>query len=100
MTKTKEEKKENKRSEEKSKRRSSKNKKRKEFFEILENKVLDFGEVLLKKGLASLAISQINNTEDKIKEELEKKFKKYQNKIFKTLSLAVALSFLFYGLIS
>ncbi len=89
-----------KRAEKKESEKNKKGKKRREFFEVLENRLLDFGEVLLKKGLASLAISQINNTEEKIKKELEEKFKKYQNKLFKNTALFVAGIFISYGAFS
>lgn len=75
-------------------------KRRKEFFNLLENKIYDFGKNILKSGISSLAISQINNTEEKIKEELEKKYKKYQNKILKNIFLLLAVSFLAYGILS
>jgi hypothetical protein len=75
-------------------------KKRKAFLKALESKLLDLGQNILKTGITSLAVSQIDKTEEKIKEELDKKLKKYQNQIFKTLTLVTGLAFLFYGLIS
>ncbi len=79
---------------------NKKTNKRQEFFKLLENKFFDLGEKFLKKGVASLAISQINKTEEKIKAELEEKYKKYQKKILKSLFLIIAASFLFYGILS
>ena len=73
--------------------------KKNEFLNLLETKLYDLGKNVLKSGISSLAISQINNTEEKIRGELEKKYKKYQSRIFGALALAVAVSFLAYGIL-
>ncbi len=73
---------------------------RKEFFSMLEEKVYTLGKKLLKDGLANIAIAQINNTEEKVKIELEQKYKEYKAKALQGIFLLIGIIFLIHGILS
>jgi hypothetical protein len=61
--------------------------------------LIDFGTIALKKGITNMAVAQIDDTEKKIKEVLDQKFKTYKNKTIKIVSYGIAFSFLSYGIL-
>jgi hypothetical protein len=78
----------------------SKQKNKSEFFNMLEDKVFSFGKKILKDGLVNIAMAQIHNTEEKIKSELEHKYKEYQSRALQGVFLLLGAVFLVYGLLS
>ena len=83
---------------------SSKNNKRKsEFWKLLQEQLIEFGTLALKKGVTNLAISKINETETEIQKVVEEKIQKHSKRIIKTLikilSYIIAVSFLSYGIL-
>jgi hypothetical protein len=66
---------------------------------VIEERLLEFGTIALQKGITNLAVAQIDNTEEKIKEVLDQKFKVYKNKVIRGVSFGIAFLFLFYGIV-
>lgn len=75
------------------------NQKKSAFFKALQNQLFEFGTLALKKGIVNLAISKIDNTEEKIKSIVDEKIKAYKNSVVKIISFIIAGLFLSYGLL-
>lgn len=77
--------------------------KKSELWSSIQNQLLDFGSVLLKKGITNLAVAKINETEVEIQKVVEEKIQKHSKKIIKTLIKTIAIifaaSFLSYGVL-
>ena len=85
---------------ERSEDEQSAQKSKNEFFTMLEGRAFAFGKKVLKNGVANIAMAQIHNTEEKIKTELEGKYKEYQSKALQGVMLLLGVVFLVYGLLS
>ncbi len=74
-----------------------------EFWVALQNQLLDFGTLVLKKGITNMAISKIDDTEEKITKVVEEKIQRHSKKIIKTFikifSYIIAASFISYGIL-
>ncbi len=82
------------------KKNEDKTNKKRDFWKKVEDKVFDFAERIIEKGVVNYAVGKIEDAEDKIKKEMEKKYKKYLRNFLKIFSLVIASSFVFYGLLS
>jgi hypothetical protein len=61
--------------------------------------LIDFGTIALKKGITNMAIAKIDDTEEKVKEVLDQKFRTYKSKAIRIVSFGIAFSFLSYGVL-
>jgi len=72
-----------------------------EFLKLLQEQLIDFGTLALKKGITNLAVSKINDTEAEIQKVVEEKIQKHSKKIIKTIikifSYIVSVAFISYG---
>lgn len=77
--------------------------KKSEFWVALQNQLLDFGTLALKKGITNMALTKIDDTEEKITKVVEEKIQKHSAKIIRTMikviSIIIATSFISYGIL-
>lgn len=82
---------------EEKKNNDSREKKRNNFFELLEDKLIDFGKIALKNGAAAFVKNKIKEAEEKIENEIKEKLFEFKNNFLQFLFLIVGSLFISYG---
>lgn len=71
--------------------------KREDFFDLLEDKLIEVSKFFLKNGLSVFIKRKVAEIEGKIEQEIEKKIKKIINNFLQFLFLTLGFLFVFYG---